>query len=448
LAEEDDWDELRNKVIGLGETSHRKSHYAQSREHLHQLERFRQLLDASEEIILVSTMDGGVIVDANGGACRKLGIDKDELVGLSLTQVCAYAGGDLLSELRDTGSFGGRTSFLFVCRDGRRFFAEGSVNLQSLDDDSFVSIVARDVSERLAAETELRKAQAALEALNASLEERVGARTRELAQAFEELRQAQAQLVQSETLASLGRMVAVIAHELNTPIGNSRIAASALHDESRAFAGKVAQGLRRSDLDDFVERMKSGTEMLEVALQRAADLVASFKQVAVDQTTSQRRQFDLETVISEIRTTLQPSLKRANCTVEWQVAQGLQMDSYPGPLGQVLMNLINNSLLHAFEGQASGMVRISSAPAGEEAVRITVADDGVGIPPQDQPHIFDPFFTTKMAKGGSGLGLNIVYNVVSSVLGGRISVDSEPGEGSRFELLLPRIAPVLEPAGR
>lgn len=311
-----------------------------------------------------------------------------------------------------------------------------------------------DISARKQAEAELWRARQEVEALNASLEQRVLERTRELAVAIEALRsthssldQAHQQLIQAERLASLGRMVAVIAHELNTPIGNSRIAASTLRDEAQAFSAKIAGGLRRSDLNAFMTTLDTGTQLLDRSLQRAAGLISSFKQVAVDQTSAQRRRFELDELIDEIRTTVSPGLNRSGCKHEWQVVRGVAMDSFPGPLGQVLINLVDNAVMHAFEGRQSGTISVVASEHGSDDVCLEVRDDGVGVPEDKQQQIFEPFFTTRMGRGGTGLGLSIAYNIVSGVLGGSIVLQSTPNRGAVFRLLIPKIAPLRsEPA--
>jgi signal transduction histidine kinase len=177
------------------------------------------------------------------------------------------------------------------------------------------------------------------------------------------------------------------------------------------------------------------------SLQHAADLVSSFKQVAVDRASVQRRSFCLRNVVDEILLTLEPGLRRTTHKVVCRIPVGINMDSYPGPLGQVLSNLINNAVLHAFDGRQKGRIEISAEPEGANQVCIAVRDNGAGIKESHVARVFDPFFTTRLGQGGSGLGLSIVYSLVSDVLGGRIEVSSREGEGSCFTLTLPLVAP-------
>jgi len=176
-------------------------------------------------------------------------------------------------------------------------------------------------------------------------------------------------------------------------------------------------------------------------LHRAADLVNSFKQVAIDQTSSQRRSFSLAEVVSEILLTLWPMIRKSPFNIEQSIPGDINFDSYPGPLGQVLTNLINNALLHGFEGRNQGTIMITARENDDGLIELAVSDDGVGIPASHLNRIFDPFFTTKLGAGGSGLGLNITHNVVTGVLGGRVRVQSAVGVGTTFTLILPKVAP-------
>ena len=220
------------------------------------------------------------------------------------------------------------------------------------------------------------------------------------------------------------------------------MAATTLCEVSENFSIRSQSGLTRKDLGRYIDDVDGAVGIITRNLNRAADLVASFKQVAVDQTSSQRREFTLGEVLDEILLTLQPSLKRTEVRVISDVPSGLRMDSFPGPLGQVLTNLIMNATIHAFdEGQRAGTIRITAAREHGLEVGLQVADDGAGITPEGLTRIFDPFYTTRQGQGGSGLGLHIVHNAVTNILGGRIEVSSQPGKGSCFSLTLPMIAP-------
>lgn len=289
----------------------------------------------------------------------------------------------------------------------------------------------------------------ALRRLNDDLEQRVALRTTELQRtnseltaALTRLEQAQDELLHSEKMAALGGLVAGVAHELNTPIGNSLMVASTLQDRTEEFEADVAAGLRRSALNRHIEINREATQALVRNLQRAAELITSFKQVAVDRTTSQRRRFLLEEVVSEVILTMSPTLRKTPWQVHVDIPAGISMDSYPGPLGQVITNLINNAILHGFDGRSSGSVHIDACLTGSGGlVRLSVTDDGIGIPEDLIGRVFDPFFTTRMGRGGTGLGLSICHNIVKGVLGGTVGVESVPGEGTIFILMLPLVAP-------
>jgi len=296
--------------------------------------------------------------------------------------------------------------------------------------------------------TEQRRVQREVEELNRTLEARVEQRTSDLKQTLERLQLTQNELVQAEKLAALAGLVAGVAHELNTPIGNSMMVASTLRDSTLSVHGSMQTGLRRSQLNEYLNEADSATDILMRNLHRAAELISSFKQVAVDQTSQQRRTFKLEELVSEIVVTLQPTFRTTPFQVETEVQPGLRLDSYPGPLGQVLTNLIANAIIHGLEGRDSGKIRIVGAAEGEQAISLTIQDNGCGIPPEHMRKIFDPFFTTKRGRQGSGLGLHIVHNIVTGILGGQISVESEVGIGTLFRVTVPRIAPYMDEAVR
>lgn len=284
--------------------------------------------------------------------------------------------------------------------------------------------------------------------LNVSLERRVAERTqslkesnRQLQETLETLGRAKNDLVRSEKLAALGALVAGVAHEMNTPIGNSLTVASTLGERTHEIHQRFDAGnLKRSDLADYLDAADRAGEMLVHSMQRAHDLIVNFKQVAVDQTSENRREFDLAAIIEENLLVLRPGFKRLPYKIELKVPSGIEMNSYPGPLGQVISNIIANAMQHAFEGMTSGILSVAAEPDGDQ-VRLIIEDNGIGMDDAVRQHAFDPFFTTKFGKGGSGLGLHIVFNIVSGVLGGKIDLESTPGRGSRFVVTLPRTAP-------
>jgi signal transduction histidine kinase len=257
-------------------------------------------------------------------------------------------------------------------------------------------------------------------------------------QALADLQRTQDELIQSEKLASLGQLVAGVAHEINTPVGIALTTATTLSDEVRAFGEMAATGqVPRSRFMHFVDRMKEGSHLLFSNLTRAAELVQSFKQVAADQVSSERRSFEMDKWARELLTSLRPALRKGGHEVALTCQPGVMVDTYPGALAQVLTNLVMNAITHAYAPDATGHMQLDiSAPSPEE-VRIVFSDDGEGIPADALGRVFDPFFTTARNRGNTGLGLHIAYNLVTSALHGRIEVASAPGAGTRFTITLP-----------
>lgn len=313
--------------------------------------------------------------------------------------------------------------------DETRFFRDVLSPVQEGEHVRGILELTTDITDRRRAEEELAQHREHLEDL-------VTART-------DELQRAMAQLVQAEKLAALGSLVAGVAHELNTPLGNARMVASTLSDDLKALSdGYSAGALRRAQLSDFIERGQEAVALLERNTVRAASLIQHFKEVAVDQTSVRRRPFDLRRTIEEVLATLHPTLKRTAHHIALEVPPGIELDSYPGPLEQVVSNLVGNSLVHGFAEVPSGRIRIQ-ASAGPDSVLIRYSDNGPGIPAEAQARIFDPFFTTRLGQGGSGLGLYIVYNLVTGLLGGVIAlVDDSDDAGARFQITLPLRAPI------
>ena len=276
---------------------------------------------------------------------------------------------------------------------------------------------------------------------NEHLELRVGERTESLEKTLQTLEWAQEEIVQTEKLASLGRVVAGVAHELNTPIGNALTVASTIQSELEALKTELDSGsMRRSSLQKFIARADEGLALSLNNLQRAAHLISDFKQVSVDQTSDQRREFDLAEVTTEILNMLQPMLRKSTCQVTKNLCADLVCDSFPGRYGQVLTNLVINASIHAFDGRTGGSISVTIGAHDADTVELVVADDGVGMEDHVRARIFDPFFTTKMGRGGTGLGMNIVHGIVTRILGGQITVHSTPGAGSQIRVLFPRIA--------
>jgi signal transduction histidine kinase len=257
-----------------------------------------------------------------------------------------------------------------------------------------------------------------------------------------ELRAAQQNLIDAERLAALGGLVAGVAHEVNNPIGISLTVASSFARRAEMFEAQLKSDtqLRRSQLEDFVRTSRDASQQLVANLQRAGELIQSFKQVAVDRSHAERRQFSLGEATDQIIASLRPVLKRAAISLSVDVPEGLVIDGYPGSYGQILTNLFLNAANHAFVDGRSGTISITARARGPDDIEIIFADDGAGMTPDVQRQAFDPFFTTRRNEGGTGLGLHIVYNLVTQQLGGRMMLDSRLGQGTTFRIIMPKTA--------
>ena len=396
---------------------------------------FESIFNASPVAISVSNLDGDHrMTDINGAWLALFCRSREGALGTSDNENGMWVNQKDRDALYSTVNRDGRirryTAWMQRGDGQTDILCEISGRVLSLGTASFLILSYDDITQK-------QKNEADIVRLNATLEQRVADRTQELTKALAQLTAAKDELVRSEKLSALGALVAGIAHELNTPIGNSLTVASTLVDHAREFSAEKAKGLTRSRLDGYIASTYEGAEILLSSLRHAADLVASFKQVAVDQTSVNRRTFRLQATVAEILITMGPSLRKTTHTVQNTIPDDIAMDSYPGPLGQIIGNLVNNAILHGFEGREQGHITIGARRIGEAAGEITVRDDGVGIGAEHLPNIFDPFYTTKFGKGGSGLGLNIVYNLTTTSLGGRIRVDSQVGKGTCFTLDLP-----------
>jgi signal transduction histidine kinase len=257
-----------------------------------------------------------------------------------------------------------------------------------------------------------------------------------------ELNAAQQNLIDAERLAALGGLVAGVAHEVNNPIGISLTVASSFARRAEMFEAELKSDgqLRKSQLEEFVRTSRDAAQQLVANLHRAAELIQSFKQVAVDRSHAERRQFSLSEATEQIIASLRPVLKKAAIDVSIDVPEGLVIDGYPGSYGQILTNLFLNAANHAFADGRSGAISISAKSRGNDDVEIIFADNGAGMTPDVQRQAFDPFFTTRRNEGGTGLGLHIVYNLVTQQLGGRMMLDSRLGQGTTFRIIMPRAA--------
>jgi PAS domain S-box-containing protein len=300
-----------------------------------------------------------------------------------------------------------------------------------------VAFIKRDISERKQAERELLQLTDTLELRVAQRTSELAASNQELKTTLERLQRMQDHLVETEKMASLGGLIAGVAHEINTPVGIAYTASTHFRQRARDIAERYAQGaMTRSDLEEFLDVCMESSRLLISNLNRASELIRSFKQVAIDQSGEGVRRFYLREYIAEILLSLRPMLKKTSLEVAVAGDKDLVLQSYPGAFSQILTNLIANSLMHGYDEDAVGRLEISFRQEDDRLILI-YRDDGKGIAAHTIDHVFAPFFTTNREKGGSGLGLHIVYNIVSQRLHGAISCESAPGRGATFIITMP-----------
>ncbi|MEE9463239.1 MAG: HAMP domain-containing sensor histidine kinase, partial [Bacteroidales bacterium] len=258
----------------------------------------------------------------------------------------------------------------------------------------------------------------------------------ELKITLENLRDTQVQLIQSEKLAALGGLVAGVAHEINTPVGISVTAASSLVEETNRMADHYKTNrISRAEFKDYLNTTSQTAKLILSNMQRTATMVQSFKQVSVDQSTEQQRNFRLKEYSEDVIRSLYPRLKGKKIDINFDIDEKLELNSYPGAYSQILTNLVLNSLVHGFDGKDEGRITLT-AKRNRNGLLLEYSDDGRGIEPGLKDRIFEPFFTTDK-KIGTGLGLHIVYNLVTQKLNGSISCSSDPGKGIQFHIRLP-----------
>lgn len=409
-------------------------------------ERFATAFELSPDAWTLHDFRSGAYIAVNRAWEVWSGYRRDEAIGATPVSLGLLdsdtALREIVARLRSQGGQADALPVFFRRRNGEQRRCAMSARIVDMDSGRYLITSTRDVSDEWAA-------QQALEALNQRLEDKVGERTRELESANRELLAAmgelsatQDELVRKARLASLGAMVAGVAHELNTPIGNGVMLASTLtHATAKMREAFAAGTVRRSELGSYLATCDEASHVLSRNLELAHDLIASFKQVAADPTGEVRQRFRLQRVLEDSIAAMRPALRKSAIALTLQAHDDAELDSYPAALGRVLAHLLDNACLHAFAPGQAGNICIETRLRGAHSVDLTVTDDGCGIPMAHQSRVFDPFFTTRMGQGGSGPGLHIVFTLVTRVLGGTISLESAPGAGSRFVLTLPLRAP-------
>ncbi len=408
-----------------------------------ELQQALQELRDTQELVratVKSAVDGIIVIDASGvvqafnpAAESMFGYPANEVIGQNIRMLMPppYAGehDGYLRNYLTTGVrkiMGSGREVTGRCKDGSVFPMDLAVSEMKIGSERWFAGIVRDISMRRHQEGELRH-------LNDSLGQQVA----ETRTALQRLKEAQTQLVQSEKMASLGALVAGVAHEINTPVGVGVTAASTLQNSAAELKVRYeTDSLRRSDLEHFVAIADESSSIILRNLQRASDLIHSFKQVAVDQSSGERRSLELKGYVEDVLASLGPKLRRSGHAVKVNAPEPLAILTYPGALAQILTNFVSNSILHAYAPGQPGTMTIDLLRDGD-TVLLRYKDDGAGIPKENLSRIFDPFFTTKRGSGGSGLGMHIVYNLVTQVLGGTIDVHSTAGKGTEFVVRFP-----------
>jgi PAS domain S-box-containing protein len=402
------------------------------------------IFESSDDAIYSKALNG-TVTSWNPGASRMFGYSADEILGRTLDGLFPIGRESEETYMLERIANGQRIDHFEterICKDGSRIYL--SVSVSPLRDAWGKIIgssrIARDITERKLSEDLLRD-------LNKELGDRVIQRTRDLAETNAalqkinlELKRTQDELIRREKLAALGVLIAGVSHEMNTPLGNSLTVGSTLHDELTSFEEEVETGkISKYRLKEFNQNLHVGLDLLLRNLARAIDQIVHFRQVSVDQASERRRTFELRAIVDDNVSVLQPQFTHTPHKVVVDVPNGIVMDSYPGAIGQIIANLAMNALVHGFSKDMEGVVLISAKLQGLSHVQITCTDNGTGIPNENLNRIFDPFFTTRMGQGGSGLGLNIVSNIVTLTLGGSIHVESEIGGNTTFTVIIPLI---------
>jgi len=287
-----------------------------------------------------------------------------------------------------------------------------------------------DITQRMEAEAEVKE-------LNESLSDH----SQKLEEANEELKATMLKLANTEKLASLGKLVAGISHELNTPIGNIRTISTALKADASRIQDQLNSGeMTKSALENFLNNVIESTDLIEKSTAKTAELILSCQQISANDNEYERGQLDLRELVEEVLNKQTQGLARSNILVENLIPHDISMNSFAAPIQQIFDNLINNTRMHAFDDQPSGKIKIC-ASVSDKSIRLVYTDNGCGIPTKNFVKVFDPFFTTKFGQGGNGLGLYIIFNLVTGVLGGSLELQSPNDDGFELHITLPSTSP-------
>ena len=420
-----DRESLRQQVIGLGEKSFRKNYYTDLKHSRLELQRFRAVLEDIPDIIIILN-SGGRIVDLNKTAVRVLEGSRDQLLGESVSNITRLDFPRLnapLSEriiMEEKVGTGENQEVISRMMYLRRV---------PLEQESLYVIIGRDVSLLVKTENDLRD-------LNQNLENTVQERTSQLRENLHQLKSTQQQLINSEKMALMGELVAGVAHEINTPLGIGVTASSALWNKVDEMERLYKEGeMTEETFHGFIEYLKEASGLILVNMQRASELIQSFKRVAVDQSSEVTRYIEFGSYLNDVVRSLKPQWKKHQ--VEILNNEKLEIETIPGIWSQILSNLILNSIRHGFRDmEKNGRIDIMYVREGDE-LKVVYRDNGSGIARKNQKKIFEPFFTTSRHEGGSGLGMHIVSNLVEFRLKGTIEFFEPPEGGAGFRIIVP-----------
>ncbi len=386
------------------------------------------LFETAPDAILCANPKGEIL-RSNAMAEKLLGYSKTEFSGLKIEDLVPSQHRPGHSEKREgyhdnpkARPMGSGRRLAALNKKGNEFPVEISLSAMEIKGEKIAIAAIRDVTQQEIANQNLISAK------------------KEVEHAMTLLKDTTDSLVESEKQAATGQLVAGVAHEINTPIGICLSASTHLRSETLRSEKAYHEGdLSGDELEAYFSKSDEATRLINSNLERAAKQIQSFKQVAVDQSGGELRQFELKSYIDEILISLNSIIKKSKIAVEVNIDKSLVMETYPGALFQCISNLIINATIHAFDPGQEGILDISAKMmTGTDMVSIEIKDNGKGIDPENQKKIFDPFFTTRREAGGSGLGMSIVKKIVVHNLGGDITFVSKLGEGTIFAINIPQ----------
>lgn len=390
-------------------------------------ERFKTIFKHANDLILYLAPDGK-IVDVNDKSKDIMGYEKKFILGKHVSDFDIFRNtkekknGQFISMLLG-GDASNVIDFEAIRKDGSTIFLEGNSTILRKDDHIVgILVIIRDITSRKMAAEKLRETNRALEL------------------SLKTLKETQSQLVESGKMAALGGLVAGVAHEINTPLGVGITAVSFLYDKTQALAERFHEKtLDQAEIEKYVPIATEATSMILTNLNRAASLIGSFKQVAIDQLREEKRKFLMKECIDELLFSLRPKYRNADVEFIIECSDNLELDSYPGVYSQIMTNLILNSLLHGFEDDTHGVITITLSEK-DDILHFNYSDNGKGMTKEQLKMLYDPFFTTNRSHGGTGLGMHIVYNLVTQKLGGKIQCTSSPKSGTKFYITAPLLS--------